>query len=307
MLKYVVKRLLILLPIVLVMSILVFGLSTLSSGDAARVLAEQIYGHPTQTEIEQVRHENGLDQPICRQYIRWLGNVLHGDFGISYQTQKSAAEELTKRFPATLKLAVTAFLLLLLAAIPLGIISAVWEHSWIDKLLQVFSFFSVSMPSFWLGLMLLYLFGVKLKLIPIIGGTDVPILAAVTLDIGYFGVVIRLMRTNLSDVLKKDYIRACRAKGLSGFKIVMKHGLKNAILPVITQMSSMCVSLLCGSAVIESIYSIQGIGKLALEAVYTKDLPVLQCFILVITCFVVVLNLLIDILYSAIDARIQLE
>ena len=141
MLKYVVKRLLILLPIVLVMSIMVFGLSTLSSGDAARVLAEQIYGHPTQTEIEQVRHENGLDQPICRQYVRWLGNVLHGDFGTSYQTQKSAVEELAKRFPATLKLAVTAFLLLLLAAIPLGIISAVWEHSWIDKLLQVFFLF----------------------------------------------------------------------------------------------------------------------------------------------------------------------
>ena len=131
---------------------LVFGLSVLSSGDAARVLAEQIYEHPTQTEIEQVRHENGLDQPVYQQYIRWFTNVLHGDFGESYSTRKPAMEELVSRFPVTLELAVTALVILLAVSIPLGIISAVWEHSWTDKILQVFSFFSVSMPPFWLDL-----------------------------------------------------------------------------------------------------------------------------------------------------------
>ena len=124
---------------------------------------------------------------------------------------------------------------------------------------------------------------------------------------GYFGILIRLMRTNLSDTLKKDYIRACRAKGLPGFWIVLKHGMKNAILPVITQLSTICVSLLCGSAVIESIFSIKGIGEMALEAVYTKDLPLLQCFILVLACFVVIMNLLVDLIYSMVDARIQLK
>lgn len=306
--KYIVKRLLALLPIVLIMSMLVFGLSALSAGDAARVLAEQIYEHPTQTEIEEVRHEKGLDQPIYQQYGRWLKNVLKGDFGNSYRTQKPALNELKKCFPATVKLAITAFVILVIAAIPLGILSAVWENSWLDKLLQGFSFFSVSLPSFWIGLMLLYFFGVKLKVVSVISGTSgVPILAAVTMDIGYFGVLIRLVRTNLSDILKKDYIRACRAKGISPVRIILKHGMKNAVLPVITQMSSICVSLLCGSAVIESIYSIQGIGNLALESVYTKDLPVLQCFILVVTCFVVVMNLAVDILYSVIDARIHLD
>lgn len=298
MIKYIGKRLLALIPILLAVSMLVFGLSVLSSGDAARVLAEQIYEHPTQTEIEQVRHENGLDQPVYRQYIRWFTNVLHGDFGESYSTRKPAMKELMSRFPVTLELAVTALVILLAVSIPLGIISAVWEHSWIDKILQVFSFFSVSLPPFWIGLMLLYFFGVKFQWISVIGGSTggIPILAAITMDIGYFGILIRLMRTNLSDTLKKDYIRACRAKGLPGFWVVLKHGMKNAILPVITQLSTICVSLLCGSAVIESIFSIKGIGEMALEAVYTKDLPLLQCFILVLACFVVIMNLLVDVI-----------
>ena len=309
MIKYIGKRLLALIPILLAVSMLVFGLSVLSSGDAARVLAEQIYEHPTQTEIEQVRHENGLDQPVYRQYIRWFTNVLHGDFGESYSTRKPAMKELMSRFPVTLELAVTALVILLAVSIPLGIISAVWEHSWIDKILQVFSFFSVSLPPFWIGLMLLYFFGVKFQWISVIGGSTggIPILAAITMDMGYFGILIRLMRTNLSDTLKKDYIRACRAKGLPGFWVVLKHGMKNAILPVITQLSTICVSLLCGSAVIESIFSIKGIGEMALEAVYTKDLPLLQCFILVLACFVVIMNLLVDLIYSMVDARIQLK
>ena len=309
MIKYIGKRLLALIPILLAVSMLVFGLSVLSSGDAARVLAEQIYEHPTQTEIEQVRHENGLDQPVYRQYIRWFTNVLHGDFGESYSTRKPAMKELMSRFPVTLELAVTALVILLAVSIPLGIISAVWEHSWIDKILQVFSFFSVSLPPFWIGLMLLYFFGVKFQWISVIGGSTggIPILAAITMDIGYFGILIRLMRPNLSDTLKKDYIRACRAKGLPGFWVVLKHGMKNAILPVITQLSTICVSLLCGSAVIESIFSIKGIGEMALEAVYTKDLPLLQCFILVLACFVVIMNLLVDLIYSMVDARIQLK
>ena len=309
MIKYIGKRLLALIPILLAVSMLVFGLSVLSSGDAARVLAEQIYEHPTQTEIEQVRHENGLAQPVYRQYIRWFTNVLHGDFGESYSTRKPAMKELMSRFPVTLELAVTALVILLAVSIPLGIISAVWEHSWIDKILQVFSFFSVSLPPFWIGLMLLYFFGVKFQWISVIGGSTggIPILAAITMDIGYFGILIRLMRTNLSDTLKKDYIRACRAKGLPGFWVVLKHGMKNAILPVITQLSTICVSLLCGSAVIESIFSIKGIGEMALEAVYTKDLPLLQCFILVLACFVVIMNLLVDLIYSMVDARIQLK
>lgn len=308
MFKYIVKRLLALIPIILIMSMIVFGLSSLSSGDAARILAEQKYEHPTQAQIEETRHEYGLDLPVYKQYGNWIVNICHGDFGNSYQTKRPALEEITRHLPVTLKLAVTALVLLLIVSIPFGILSAVYENKLLDKMIQFFSFFSVSMPEFWIGLMLLYFFGVKMKVISVIGNASegLPILPAVTLDIGYFGILIRLVRVNLSEVLQKGYIRAARAKGISEFWIVIKHGMKNAILPVITRLSGMCVSLLCGSAVIESIYSIQGIGNLSLQAVYTQDLPVLQCFILLLTCFVVVMNLFIDILYSVIDARIQI-
>lgn len=306
--RYIVKRILVLFPMIIVMSMLVFGLSALSAGDAARVLAERIYEHPTQTEIEEVRHEYGLDEPLIKQYGRWLSHAMRGDFGASYRTQKPALEEIKRHFPDTGKLAVTSLFLLLITGLLLGVISAVWENSWLDRIIQIFTFFSVSLPPFWIGLMLLYLFGVKLSLISVMNGSDgFLILPAITMDIGYFGVVIRLVRSSLSDVLKQDYIRACRAKGLSPFCVILKHGMKNAVLPVMTQMSSIIVSLFCGSAIIETIFSIRGIGNLALESVYTKDVPVLQCFILLVTCFVVVLNLTVDILYSVLDARIQLS
>lgn len=309
MARYVLKRLFALIPIVLIMSMLVFGLSSLSSGDAARVLAEQKYEHPTPAQIEEARHAYGLDQPLYVQYGRWLVRVLRGDFGNSYSTRRPALLEISRRLPNTLGLAASAFLILLCTAIPLGILSAVFENKWIDHILQALSFFSVSMPSIWMGLMLLYLFGVRLKLIPVIGGSaaGVPVLAALTLDIGYFGILVRLMRTNLSEVLKRGYVRAARAKGLPEWRVTLKHALKNGILPVITQMSSICVGLLCGSAIIESIFSIQGVGNLALQAVYTQDIPVLQCYILLITCLVVIMNLVVDLIYSAIDVRIQLQ
>ena len=199
--------------------------------------------------------------------------------------------------------------LLLAISVPLGVFSAVYENSLFDKITEVFSFLSVSMPAFWLGLMLLYLFGVKLRMISVIGGTsgEVPLVAAFSMDIGFFGVVIRMIRVSLRDSLKQDYIRACKAKGIPVWKIIWKHGMKNSLIPVSTKIVSIVISLLCGSAVIESIFSLNGIGALALEAVTAKDTPVLQCFILILSAVVVLLNLLADISYSAIDRRIQLK
>lgn len=308
MLMYCMKRLAALVPMLLIMSMCVFGLSRLSAGDPARVLAQQAYEHPTPVQIELVRHEYGLDLPLVLQYGRWLGRVCRGDFGPSYQTGKPAIEEIAARLPATVRLAVTALVLLVLIAVPLGVLAAVYENRWPDRILRVFSFVSVSTPSFWIGLMLLYWFGVRLKWIPIIGSAagTIPILPALTLDIGYFGVLIQLMRTSLIRVLNRGFVRAARARGLPEWRVVMRHGLKNAILPVITQMSQMSVGLLCGSAVIESIFAVNGIGRFSLQAVYAQDLPVLQCFILLVTAFVILMNLAVDILYAAIDVRIHL-
>lgn len=306
--KFIVKRLLFMIPVIIAVTLAIFILSFLAAGDAARILAEKKYEHPSVTQIEEVRHEQGLDRPILIQYADWLNHVLHGDFGNSYSTGKPAIDELCRCFPQTAKLALTALVLLIIIGIPLGILSAVMENTAVDHVIQGFAFFSVSMPSFWLGLMLLFFFGVKLRVISVIGGSaaGIPIFAAFALDIGNFGLLIRLVRVNVIHVMKQDYIRASRAKGLSTGKVIMKHAVKNSIIPVMTRMVGMIISLFCGSAVIESIFSINGIGKLALESVVTKDSPVLQCFIFFLSVGVVVINLVVDILYSAIDRRIRL-
>lgn len=306
--KFILKRLAAMVPVVLVVTLAVFILSFMAAGDAARIMAEKRFEHPTVAQIEMVRHEEGLDRPIMVQYASWLNRVLHGDFGKSYLTNRPALYEIRYRLPDTVKLAVTALVLLIVVSIPLGILSAVFEDSIFDRVVQALAFFSVSMPAFWMGLMLLFFFGVRLHVISVIGGTKgIPIIPAIALDASAFGVIIRLVRTNMLHVLKQDYIRAERAKGIPGPKIIMKHGLKNASIPVLTRMVSMVIGLFCGSAIIESIFSIQGIGNLALEAVTVKDSPVLQCFILLLTVSVVIVNLLVDILYSVIDRRIQLK
>lgn len=306
--KYVVKRLAAVIPVFLCVTIFMFVLSYLSAGDAARILAEQSYHHPTVDQIELIRHENGLDQPIYVQYGRWLNQVLHGDFGCSYQTGKSALQEFGQHCGITLKLALLAFAMLLLIGFPLGILSAVYENSLLDKVIQALSFFSVSMPSFWIALILLYLFSVHWHMVSVLNaGPGIMVLAAFSLDVGYFGIVIRLIRSSLQTALKQDYIRAAYARGLSPALVVIKHGMKNSLLPVTTRMVGICISLFSGSAIIETIFSVRGIGYLALEAAKSKDTPVLQCFILIVSAVVLGINLLVDILYSMIDKRIQLS
>ena len=307
--KVVVKRFFLMVPVVLAVTFIIFLLSFISAGDAARALAEKKYEHPTVEQVEAVRHEEGLDQPVLIQYGRWLKNALHGDFGKSYSTRKPAFEELKRYFPQTLKLAVTSFVLLLVVCIPLGILSAIYEDRLPDKCICVLSSLSVSMPSFWIGLMLLYIFGVKLKVISVIGGDagGIPILAAFAMDISFFGIMTRLIRTNMIHVLKQDYIRASKAKGLSPVNVILRHGMKNILIPILTRLVSIVIGFFCGSAVIESIFSIQGIGNLALKSVISKDTPVLQCFIFILSVGIVILNFIVDIAYSAIDRRIQLK
>ena len=299
--KVIAKRFIFMIPVVLAVTFIIFMLSFISAGDAARVLAEKKYEHPSPEQVEEVRHEEGLDQPVLVQYGKWLDQALHGDFGKSYSTRKPAFEELKRYFPQTFKLAITSFLLLMIVS--------VYENRVLDKVIRILSSLSVSMPSFWIGLMLLYIFGVKLKVISVIGGDagGIPILAAFAMDISFFGIMTRLIRTNMIQVLKQDYIRASRAKGLSSVNVILRHGLKNILIPVLTRLVSIVIGFFCGSAVIESIFSIQGIGNLALKSVISKDTPVLQCFIFILAVGIVVLNFLVDIAYSAIDRRIQLK
>lgn len=309
MIKYIGKRLILVIPVILGITVITFVLTSFSAGDTARILAEKVYNHPTVDQIEEIRHEEGLDLPLHIQYGRWLKKVIKGDFGNSIDSGEPAIEELLTHFKPTLKLGLIGLVLLVLISVPLGVFSVVFENRLIDKIIKLFSYISVSMPSFWLGLLCLYVFGVKLGIISVIGADTEgsPIIAAFALDFGFFGILIRLIRANLIEVMNKDFIRACRAKGLGTTRILFVHGLKNAIIPVITRASSIILHLVTGSAIIETIFSIKGVGYLALNAISLKDLPVIQCYIIVVSFLVIVINLAIDISYSVLDKRIKLQ
>ncbi len=309
MIKYIGKRLILVIPVILGITVITFVLTSFSAGDTARILAEKVYNHPTLEQIEEIRHEEGLDLPLHIQYGRWLKKVVKGDFGTSIATGKPAVEELLTHFKPTLRLGLIGLVILILVSIPLGVFSVVFENRLPDKIINLFSYISVSMPSFWLGLLALYIFGVKLGIISVIGADSdgIPVIAAFVLDFGFFGVMIRLIRANLVEVMNKDFIRACRAKGLGTTRILFVHGLKNALIPVITRSSSIILHVVTGSAVIETIFSIKGVGYLALNAISFKDLPVIQCYIIVVSFLVIVINLAIDISYSVLDKRIKLQ
>lgn len=306
---YIAKRLLALIPVLLVVSFITFILGCLSSGDTARILAEKEFDRPTFEQIEAMRIKMGFDRPVLVQYGDWLGNVIRGDLGDSYANGKPVLRLIAHYFPKTLELALLAMLLLILIAFTLGILSAVFSGSWIDKLSSGYCFFCVSIPEFWIGLLLLYLFGARLGLVSVIGSstTTVPILPVATMAVCNAGIYVKLVRTNMEEALDSGYIRAVRAKGVSEFNVVVRHALKNAILPMINKLGIGFGHFLAGSAIVESIFSWNGLGKFALESIKMKDYPVIQGYVLFMALLMVCINLMVDIFCSTIDPRIKAE
>lgn len=304
---YILRRIFLVIPIALIISMLIFILTSMAPGDPARIRAEQTFNHPSTAQIELVREQMHLNDPLYTQYFRWLSNVLKGDFGTSYVNGKPVLSELMTRLPATLQLGITAVLVLICLAFPLGILSAVYQNSMLDTLIQILSFFSVSMPSFWIGLMFLYIFGVKFHVISVIGMNQdkLPLLPAIAMAFGYTGILTRLIRTNMILVLNQSFIKAIRARGIPAPRILLRHGMKNIMVPVLTRLSGMIIALLSGSAIIETIFSIQGIGNFSLTAVMNKDIPVMQCYFVIMTTVIVLANLLVDIAYTILDKRIR--
>lgn len=309
MVKYIGKRLITLIPVLLVVSLITFILGSLSSGDVARILAEKEFDRPTFLQIEAMRAKMGLDRPMIVQYFDWLGKVLQGDLGYSYVSDKPVLSEIARYFPKTLELALLAILLLMVIAFTLGILSAVYSGSWIDKLSSGYCFFCVSMPEFWIGLLLLYFFGARLGLISVIGSSkgSVPTLPAITMAVCGAGIYVRLVRTSMEEALSRGYIRAVRAKGVGEFWVVMRHALKNALLPVVNKLGMGFGHFMAGSAIIESIFSWNGLGKFALESIKVKDYPVVQGYVLFMALLMVCINLAVDIICSMIDPRIKAE
>ncbi|GBG55887.1 peptide ABC transporter permease [Sporomusaceae bacterium FL31] len=289
-------------------SLLTFSLMFLSPGDPVEMLLEVGDTIVSEETIAETRAQLGLDKPFYIQYARWLGGVLQGDMGMSYSAKMPVAQRLWQGLPGTIVLATAATVTMLLISVPCGILSAVYRNRPLDYLIRGFSFLAVSMPSFWVGLILLYILGLKMRLFPISGGEisfDRVVLPTLTLAIAMAAKYARQVRTAVLEELGQDYITGARVRGIPMWKILWRHVLPNACLPLITLLGLQIGWLLGGVAVIEMVFSWPGIGKMAVHAIEMRDYPLVQGFVLWIAVLYMGINLLVDISYTYLDPRLK--
>ena len=307
MLRFIGRRLLLMIPTLLGITLLVQFVIMITPGDPVRLMLGTQY---SEEEIAKAREELGLDKPFVVRYGTYIGNILlRGDFGKSYRTHTSALSEILLRFPYTLALVTSAMILALCIGIPLGIYAATHQRTWKDNAAIFASLFCVSMPSFWFALMLVQLFAVKLNILPASGVDDWRgwLLPAVTLALAYAATIARQMRSNLLEVIRQDYITTARAKGQSERKVLYIHGLKNAIIPVIMVGGSIFGHALGGSMISEQVFSMPGLGNYTLAALSARDYPVIQTSVLFLSALFAVVLLLIDLAFAIVDPRIRAQ
>ncbi len=307
--KYIIGRILFVLPIMLILSIFTFALTYLSPSDPVTLYYESLGAKPDKAMVEAKKEEMGLNDPFIVQYGRWLGNVFKGDLGSSYRYKTSVWSEITKRLPNTIILTLATLILTVLIAVPLGLLCAVYQNSFIDYLFRFISFLGVSMPSFWVGTLLMYFFGVKLHWLPIMGSGDFKhlILPAVTLAFWMASLYIRRLRGSALEEMNQDYLNGGMARGLSRKRIILKQVLPNSLLSVITMFGMSIGSLLGGATVVETIFEWQGVGKMAVDAIAIKDFPIIQGYVLWMAIIYVGVNLIVDLSYQFLDPRIRLS
>lgn len=305
MAQYVVRRLLLALLVVFGVSVISFGM-TFPSGDPATALAGDNW---TRQQIDEFRHELGFDRPWYVQYWAFLTHALRGDFGESLRQHRPAMSLLAERMPATLQLTGAAFLLSVSLSIPIGVLSATRRNSWYDRVAMLFALVGQSMPVFWVGTMLILIFGVKLHWLPIAGAGGVSHLILPTVTLGIFSIArnARVVRSSMLDVLGFDYVRTARAKGLRDARVLMGHAFKNALLPIVTLFGLDIGYLLSGAVVTETIFAWPGVGRLTVDAVLGKDLPLVEAAVIVLAAVFVLINLLVDLVYGYLDPRVRLQ
>ena len=289
-------------------TILTFGLTYIAPGDAVDAILETGDTLVSAEVIEQTRRELGLDQPFHIQYLRWLTGMLHGDMGISYSAKMPVVDRMLLSAPGTLLLTGTAMLMMILVSVPAGIAAAVYRNGFIDYLSRVLSFLGVSMPSFWVGLLMLYIFGLKLGIFPIAGGVvDAKhmILPAATLSIVMISKFTRQVRTAVLEELGKDYVTGAQARGIPMSKILWHHVLPNACLPLVTLLGTYIGWLLGGVAVVEMVFAWPGLGYMAVRAITMRDFPLLMGFVLWIAVLYMIINLLVDASYYVLNPRLK--
>lgn len=302
--RYFLHRLLLFLPTLLGALTLVFFLIHLIPGDPIELMLGET---ASRADKEALRKDLGLDLPLSTQYLRFLKGAISGDLGRSLYGQGQVLDLILVRLPATLELTLGAMIVALLIAFPLGTIAAARRHSWIDQSSLLFSLLGLALPNFWLGPLLIIVFSIELGWLPVSGrgGLSHLILPALTLGTAMAAILTRMIRSSLLDVIHEDYIRTARAKGLGERSIWLRHALRNSLLPVITIVGLQFGALLAGSIITETIFTWPGIGRLTIEAIQTRDYPLVQGCILLIAGSYIVANLLTDILYSLVDPRIH--
>ncbi|NMB28285.1 MAG: ABC transporter permease [Tissierellia bacterium] len=305
MIKYIFRRIVMLIPVILGVTFIVFSLMYITPGDPARL----VLGESAPDEaVQQLREEMGLNKPFLVQYGNYIKNlVVNRDIGISYVTKRPVMQEILSAFPATVKLAGLSIFFAIIIGIPIGIISAVKKYSFFDNISMIFALIGISMPVFWLGLLLILLFSVKLKVLPASGFSSFKdmILPAVSLGAQSVAVITRMTRSSMLEVIRQDYIRTARAKGQKEKVVILKHSLGNALIPIITSIGLQFGGLLGGAVLTESIFSIPGIGRLMVESIKMRDFPVVQGSVLFIAISFSIVNLLVDLLYAYVDPRIR--
>lgn len=302
--NYIIRRTLVSIPVILVVSIAVFAMIFLSGDPAVLMLPPEA----SEEQVAEFRHAYGFDDPFLVQYGRFMSKAVRGDFGKSLRYNQSAMELVLERLPATLQLSSASILLSVLISLPLGIIAALKRNSIVDYVASSLAVLGQSMPNYWLGFLLVYYLAVKLSLLPTSGGPGLRyvILPAVTIAFNLMALITRMTRSSMLDTLRENYIVTARAKGLVERLIIIRHALRNALLPIVTIIGLQFGYILGGAVVIETIFAWPGLGLLTIQAIYNRDYPVVQAAVLFLTLSFVVINLLVDISYQYIDPRIRL-
>lgn len=305
---FITRRLIGMIPILIGISFLSFVLINLSPSDPAEVALRVNEITVTEEVAQQMREELGLDKPFFERYITWLTDCLKGDFGNSYVNKKSVAEEIGQALPATIKLSSISLVITIIFSVSTGILCAVYEGSIGDKITRIIIFLGTSMPSFWVGLLLIWLFSVKLNLLPTSGMENISsvVLPAITLSLSYISTYVRLIRNNMVKNKKENYVLYARVRGLKESTII-KHVLKNSLQSSITALGMSIPKLIAGTVVVENIFAWPGVGRLCVSAIYNRDYPVIQAYILIMAILFVICNLLVDVISAMIDPRIRLE
>jgi peptide/nickel transport system permease protein len=305
-LTYVGRRILAVVPVLFGVTLAVFSMLFLVPGDPVKIMLAEFVTTPDQ--IAQMRAQLHLDEPVLKQYGRFVGNALRGDLGVSIRSRRPVATEITENIGSTGQLALASMLVAIGLGVPLGLLAALGRNSWLDVAAMVVALLGVAMPSFWLGLLLIFVFSLHLGWLPATGGGDLLHLVMPSVALGMIAaaIIARLTRSSMLEVLGQDYVRTARAKGLGGWSVIVRHALRNALIPVVTVFGLQFGNLLAGAVIVETVFSRPGLGRVIVGGILAKDFPLVQGTVLFVATAYVLINAVVDVTYAYVDPRIRI-